>query len=302
MAVSVFIAPVGLQQFFDSNGNPLAGGKLFTYAAGTTNPLTTYTDATGTVQNPNPIILNSAGFASPGIWLTTAAYKFQLQNSSNVVQWTVDNILSGFNQKVPSSQIFTGSGTFTIPQGITALKLTVTGGGGAGGGGTAAANTSGSGGGSGGTAIKWLSGLTPGNTLTVVVGGGGAGASGAPGNAGVASAVSSGTQVIATVTGNPGGGGGTGTALGGSGGTATGGDLNLSGNSGTFELVTASNGTGQLGAPSFWGGGGTGGASGVNPGSAGGAPGAGGGGGGGGGGNTLGGAGAIGLVLFEWVA
>lgn len=300
--MSFALAPYIRSQFFGTSGLPLSGGLIQTFAAGTSTPIATFTDSTGATPNANPIVLDSSGTAS--IWLTNGvAYKFVIQTSGGVTVETIDQVIPPLssNSAGPQKQIFTANGTFTIPA-VSLAKLTVTGGGGAGGGGTAAANTSGSGGGSGGTAIKWLSGLTPGNTLTVVVGSGGAGVNGAPGNAGVASAVSSGTQVIATVTGNPGGGGGTGTALGGTGGTATGGDLNLSGNSGTFELVTASNGTGQLGAPSFWGGGGAGGASGANPGSIGGAPGAGGGGGGGGTGNTLGGAGANGAVIFEWVA
>ena len=48
-------------QFFTDSGDPLSGGKLFTYAAGTTTPLTTYTSSSGSTPNTNPIILNAAG-------------------------------------------------------------------------------------------------------------------------------------------------------------------------------------------------------------------------------------------------
>ena len=46
-------APVGRQQFFSNTGVPLSGGKLYTYVAGTTTPLATYTDVGLSVANPN---------------------------------------------------------------------------------------------------------------------------------------------------------------------------------------------------------------------------------------------------------
>ena len=82
-------------QFFDNNGNILSGGKLYSYAAGTTTPQTTYTSASGSTAHTNPIILNSAGRVATGeIWLTeNAAYKFSLYTSDNVLIATYDNIL-----------------------------------------------------------------------------------------------------------------------------------------------------------------------------------------------------------------
>lgn len=78
-------------QFFDANGNPLVGGKLYSYQAGTTTPLATYTTAAGNVANANPIILDSRGEAS--VWLgQTSAYKFKLTTSADVEVWTVDNV------------------------------------------------------------------------------------------------------------------------------------------------------------------------------------------------------------------
>jgi hypothetical protein len=80
-------------QFFDSNGVPLAGGKLYTYAAGTTTPLAAYTSNSGVTAHANPIILDSAGRVPSEVWLTsTASYKFVLKDSSNVEIWTKDNI------------------------------------------------------------------------------------------------------------------------------------------------------------------------------------------------------------------
>jgi hypothetical protein len=77
-------------QFFDANGNPLAGGKLYTYAAGTTTPLATYTDYGGGTANANPVILDSRGEAS--VWFGTSQYKVKLTNADDVEVYTVDNL------------------------------------------------------------------------------------------------------------------------------------------------------------------------------------------------------------------
>lgn len=84
-------------QFLDGSGNLLAGGTINTYQAGTTTPLATYTDSTGSVQNANPIVLNSAGMPSNGsstvgIYLTSSAYKFVAKNSLGATVWTQDGI------------------------------------------------------------------------------------------------------------------------------------------------------------------------------------------------------------------
>ena len=85
------LSPTPKQQFFDSDGIPLAGGKIFTYAAGTTTPITTYVDAAGVTTNTNPIILNSLGQAV--IWLlSTASYKFVVNPVNDVLMFTTDNI------------------------------------------------------------------------------------------------------------------------------------------------------------------------------------------------------------------
>lgn len=85
-------------QFFDANGDPLTGGKLYSYAAGTTTPQTTYTTVAGNIAHTNPIILNSAGRVPSGeIWLTAGLnYKFVLESSTNVLIATYDNI-TGIN-------------------------------------------------------------------------------------------------------------------------------------------------------------------------------------------------------------
>ena len=89
MATST-LSPAPKLQFFDANGNPLVGGKLYSYAAGTSSPLATYTDNTATTTNTNPVILNSRGEA--GVWLSSSFYKLKLTDSNDVEIWTVDNI------------------------------------------------------------------------------------------------------------------------------------------------------------------------------------------------------------------
>lgn len=86
------IAPQPKLQFFDANGHPLVGGKLYSYQAGTTTPLSTYTDSSGSTLNTNPIVLDSRGEAS--VWLGSQSYKLKLTTSTDVEVWTVDNISS----------------------------------------------------------------------------------------------------------------------------------------------------------------------------------------------------------------
>lgn len=87
------LSPSPKLQFFDANGNPLSGGKLYTYAAGTTTPLATYTDSGAGTPNTNPIILDSRGEAN--VWLGSSLYKFKLTTSADVEIWTVDNVSTG---------------------------------------------------------------------------------------------------------------------------------------------------------------------------------------------------------------
>lgn len=96
MSVTLSLFAGAGQQFFDSSGNPLTGGKIYTYLAGTTTPYPTYTNINGNVAHTNPIILDSAGRVPSGeIWLSTGVgYKFVLNNSADVLIATYDNIPS----------------------------------------------------------------------------------------------------------------------------------------------------------------------------------------------------------------
>jgi hypothetical protein len=110
MAV-VFLSPVGgaAAQFFTNSGIPLTGGKLYSYAAGTTTPQVTYTSSNGVTAHTNPIILDSAGRVPGGeIWLTAVAYKFVLKDSNDVLIATYDNIFGSGAFAVTN---YTGNGS-----------------------------------------------------------------------------------------------------------------------------------------------------------------------------------------------
>ena len=119
--MSVSLLPSIIPEFL-INGVPATGAQLFTYAAGTTTKLATYTDSTGAVAQTNPIILNARGEPqntignSVGLWLTNStAYKFVLAPSTDSDPptnpiWTLDNITAG--QLVGNS--YTAAGTNAI--------------------------------------------------------------------------------------------------------------------------------------------------------------------------------------------
>jgi len=113
------LAPQPKAQFFDANGSPLVGGKVFTYAAGTTTPLETYTDASGATPNTNPVILDSRGECN--LWFSNAtSYKVVLKSATDALQWTVDNIATyGSLASQNSNNVAITGGT------ITGVDLTV---------------------------------------------------------------------------------------------------------------------------------------------------------------------------------
>lgn len=78
---------------WDFDGNFLAGGKLWTYSAGTASPKATYTDTAGLVPNENPVVLDGSGEAT--VLLGDGDYKFVLLDADDVEQWSVDSIASG---------------------------------------------------------------------------------------------------------------------------------------------------------------------------------------------------------------
>ena len=63
------IAPFIPQQFLDSDGHPLAGGLIYTYATGTSTPLATYSaaDLDPLSVRTNPIVLADDGTPQDGV-------------------------------------------------------------------------------------------------------------------------------------------------------------------------------------------------------------------------------------------
>lgn len=96
-------------QLFDNNGNPCAGCLLSTFAAGTTTPLATYSESTGTTPNQNPVVLDSAGRAT--IYLTNASYKFVLKSALSATIWTQDQVTWNNLASTLSSLTLTGNAT-----------------------------------------------------------------------------------------------------------------------------------------------------------------------------------------------
>jgi hypothetical protein len=270
-----------------------AGTTGFTPSTGTTGAVTlagTLNVANGgtgqtSYTNGQLLIGNSTGNTLTKATLTQGN-NISITNGSGSI--TIAQSVFGPNVQVFSS---VGSGlTFTIPTGVTKLKVTVVGGGGGGGAfyNSGCSTFLGGGGGGGGAAIKWLSGLTPSNTLSVTVGAGGSG-----GSSGNTSSVASGTQSITTVSATGGAAGGAGffgSGLGGAGGLGSNGDLNIGGSAGSPGAITngtggssilggggvATSGSGSTGRP--YGGGASGGGSFPSP----------------------DGVGAAGVVIFEW--
>ncbi len=234
-----------------------------------------------------------------GLAVVTVNYGQTQITAGNITPWPAAPVLPfklpalrpGFAQ----IQSFTASGSFTVPQGVSRVRVTVIGGGGAGG---TDAQLPGGGGGAGGRALRIISGLTPGAVIPVTVGAGGvASTSPADGSPGGTSSFG----VYVSATGGQGGSGGfaNSAAAGGGGGGGAGGDVNIGGSFGTDSIVIAARG-GDGGGPGA-GRGTTGYATGMS------ALGFGGGGGGGGSSSTTGtgsgasgGAGGPGLVLVEF--
>lgn len=126
------IAPLPKWTGFDNDGNVLAGGKLYTYAAGTSTLQNTFSESTLTTPNTNPVVLDAAGRAT--IYLTPAiGYKFVLKTSADVTLWTQDNItatsattgvtsiVAGANVTITETGAVVGTGDVTVNVTVPAM-------------------------------------------------------------------------------------------------------------------------------------------------------------------------------------
>jgi hypothetical protein len=108
------LSPSPKVQFFTAAGIPLVGGKLFTYASGTTTPLATYTDSTANTANANPVILDSRGEAN--VWLGPSRYTWVLKDSLDNLIWTADGINSSPSAQNTAIVASSNQTVFTVPE------------------------------------------------------------------------------------------------------------------------------------------------------------------------------------------
>jgi hypothetical protein len=223
----------------------LSSGPTMTLGNATGLPLTTGvtgtlpvanggTGLTTTPSNGQLDIGNGSGFTRTTL---TAGSGISITNGAGSIT------LAATTSSEPNLQLFTSSGTFTVPTGVTKVKVTVIGGGGGGGGCQAAGGEAGGGGGGGGGAVRLVTGLTPGGTVAVTVGAGGTAANDTAGGSGGTSSFGA----FCSATGGSGGArrqnatssnGNLSTQLGAAGGSGSGGDINASGTVG-FALINA---------------------------------------------------------------
>jgi hypothetical protein len=79
-------------QVVDANGDPVTGGKLYTYEKGTTTDKATYSDYDLQTAHANPIVLDSLGEKEIH---GSGYYKLVLKDSDDTEIWTIDNFLAG---------------------------------------------------------------------------------------------------------------------------------------------------------------------------------------------------------------
>jgi len=201
---------------------------------------------------------------------------------------------------VPTMNVLTSGTSWTAPTGVTKIRVYVTGGGG--GGSYGKSLEAGPGGSAGGTAIKVFT-VVAGNSYTYAIGAGGDGGIGSSLTLATNGGQSTFTVGATTVTGNGGtaaGNGGNGTLK--SGGSASSGDINITGGGssagGVASAASYQFAGGSSGASYYGGGGGS--ASLVSPNSGGAGQAYGSGGGGGAGNSTDGGAGKAGVIVVEY--
>lgn len=86
------VMPAPKYTAYDNNGDPLSGGLLEVFVAGTATPATTYSDVGLTTPNTNPVVLDAGGRAT--VFLAPGSYKFIQKTSGGVTVWSQDNISS----------------------------------------------------------------------------------------------------------------------------------------------------------------------------------------------------------------
>src|ERR1039458_2036749 len=99
MSTLVALVQDPILRFTTNSGDPLVGGQLYTTVGGA--PYATYSESTGTIQLPNPIVLNQrgeiatqAGTSSPLFVVPNYAYTYSLFDANGNPIWSAPNITS----------------------------------------------------------------------------------------------------------------------------------------------------------------------------------------------------------------
>ena len=108
-------------QAFDANGDPLSGGLVYTYSAGTDTLKTTYSDYDASTANANPVVLNSRGEADIYV---QGSYKIVLKDSAGATIWTLDNVQGGVGADAGGENFYYPEGT-AADQGVTGSTDTI---------------------------------------------------------------------------------------------------------------------------------------------------------------------------------
>lgn len=124
--MSQFLAPIINEQQLDANGDPLVGGTIEVYLAGTSTPATTTSDKAGLINNAWPMALNTLGVNAQGaVWIAGGAlYKFVIKNAAGVVQRTLDSIAGMNDNTVTTDQWVVYQ---AVPTYVSATSFTVAG-------------------------------------------------------------------------------------------------------------------------------------------------------------------------------
>lgn len=91
----------------------LAGAKIYFYAAGTTTPKDTFSDAALTTGNPNPVVCDAGGYPEQDIFLGDGKYKIVVKSSADVTLRTLDNVESNGLSDEERAALATASTVFT---------------------------------------------------------------------------------------------------------------------------------------------------------------------------------------------
>ncbi len=130
------LAPDARRREFSATGGISSGAKLYTYQAGSTTPLATYSDAALTIPNTNPVVADASGLFG-AIRLLPQSYKFTCTDALDLPLWEEDDVydvgeLQAWTQTKFCTTQFnavtsTTGATLTNIVGLTGFTLTVAG-------------------------------------------------------------------------------------------------------------------------------------------------------------------------------